>query len=60
MPLDPGDGGHRGMPREPGLRLAAVREDGRLVDPGDPGEELWASSSHGRAHYGATGTGGSL
>ena len=23
MPLDPGDGGHRGMPRGPGLRLAA-------------------------------------
>jgi hypothetical protein len=33
---------------------------GQGARPGQPNKELWASSSPGRARYGATGTGGSL
>ena len=36
------------MPRGPGLRLAA-RRDGRLVDPGDPNEELGILQSRTRS-----------
>ena len=41
-------------------RIGGDVGQGARPGPADPNEELWASSSPGRARYGATGTGGSL